>query len=234
MAKKIDGYDGEGSYLRVVMKVLKNYGVCLEETFPSDTSLSKEDFKNWQLIPEPAYVEASKYKIKTYASVRTDWEEIKQAIYQNKIVLGGMTGSRNGWSQLPIRPPKESEPLFGHAIAYYKFDKNRIYFINSWTKSWGENGIGYFEKDMLPFLHSTWTSVDIVDKDMEKLKIVGDKSSGKQYLKGEDGKLRWIFNTILLEELHNTGIVDKNEVHWVDSVSGEGEIVDPWAVIKTK
>lgn len=234
MCKKIDGYSGGGTYTRVAMKILKNYGACLEKGFPSNTSLSKDEFKNWELIPEPAYIEAKKYKIKTYATVDKDWESLKQAIYQNKIVLGGQTGSRNGWSQLPLRPPQEGEKLFGHAIAYYGYDKNYIYFINSWSQNYGENGIGYFGRDMLPYLHSTWTAVDIINNNnMDKLQIIGDKSSGKQFLKGEDGKLRHIFNEIILEDLNNAGIIDKNNIEWVDSIGGY-EIVEPWAVIRNQ
>jgi len=161
LCKRYDGYSGQGTYLRQAMKILQKFGACKESSFPSDTSLSYEEFINWDLITPEIYQEAEKYKIKTYASVPADWEQIKQSIYQNKTVLGGQSGTKEGWSQLPIEPPKEGEKLFGHAIAYFGYDDNYIYFINSWDKGWGNNGIGCFGKNMLPFLFNTWTSVDL-------------------------------------------------------------------------
>lgn len=161
LCKKIDDWSGKGTYLRIAMKVLQKWGVCLEDLFKSDYSLPYDKFKDWKEIPDEAIKQAERYKIKTYARVDNNWEALKQAIYQNGVVLSGATGSREGWSQLPIRPPKDDENTWGHAIALTGYDKDYIYFVNSWSSSWGSNGIGYFGKDYLPLLHSTWTSVDI-------------------------------------------------------------------------
>jgi len=164
LCKKIDGLNEDGTFLRAVMKVLYKYGAILEKDFPSDTSLSKDEFKDWTKIPREAYDMAEQLKIGGYAKVRPDWEELKQAIFQNEIVLGGMIGTRKGWSHLPLLPPKEKDKMFGHAIAYFGFDKHYIYFINSWSERWGDKGIGYFGKDMLPYLFNSWTAVDIRKK----------------------------------------------------------------------
>ena len=68
---------------------------------------------------------------------------------------------------------------------------------------------------------------------MAILSIVGDRGSGKQYVKGTDNKLRWIFNVALLEDLNSAGVLDKNSVSWQDNIDGL-EISDPWAIIKNK
>jgi len=65
-------------------------------------------------------------------------------------------------------------------------------------------------------------------KDM--LKIIGDKSNNKQYVLGVDGKLRWIFNQYILQDLHDAGVINKLEVEWVDDVN-KYDIINPWASI---
>jgi len=88
---------------------------------------------------------------------------------------------------------------------------------------------GYFEKlfpnngyngyiDPLPYLIS-----------MKQL--IGVKSTGRQYLLGNDGIYRWIFNETLLNELHNAGVINKAKIKWVDAID-DTLIGDPWAVIK--
>lgn len=227
LCKKIDGYIGGGTYLRIAMKVLQKWGVSTEKTFKSDYSLSLDKFKDWNEIPDEAFNEAVGYKIQSYAKVAATWEAIKQAIYQNGVVLSGATGSRNGWSQLPIRPPEDGESTFGHAIALIGYDKDYIYFVNSWGSNWGEEGIGYFGKDYLPLLHSTWTSVDIPNM----LQLLGDKQTKKQYVLGQDNKLRWIFNESILNSLNSMGVINKDSVVWKDNLDNY-EIADTIAVIK--
>ena len=51
------------------------------------------------------------------------------------------------------------------------------------------------------------------------LKIIGDKSTNKQYLIGIDGKGTWIYNLAILEWFHKKGIIDKNQVEWKDKIS---------------
>jgi len=225
LCKKYDDYDGKGTYPRVAMKMLKKYGVCQDSLFPYDQDY--QTYINTSLISNEAYLDATKFRIKMYAKVAPDFGEIKQAIYKNKVVLGGGTGSNEGWSQLPIKPPKDGEKKWGHAIAFYGYDKDYIYFINSWGKNWGENGIGYFGRDYVPYLHSTWTSVDALDM----LPIIGDKKTKKQYVLGQDNKLRHIFNETLLEELNKAGVINKDTVHWKRNLK-DYEIMEPWAVIK--
>ena len=61
-------------------------------------------------------------------------------------------------------------------------------------------------------------------------KIILHKTTNRQYLVGDDNKLRWIFNETILKDLHNAGIINKNEVQEVDSLD-EYEIVNPMASI---
>jgi len=88
---------------------------------------------------------------------------------------------------------------------------------NYYNKLFPDNGYnGYI--DPLPFI-----------KNMKK--IIGDKSTGRQYLVGNDGLYRWIYNEVLLNELHNAGIADKTNVEWKDTIDVH-LITNTWAVIK--
>ena len=60
--------------------------------------------------------------------------------------------------------------------------------------------------------------------------IIGDEKTKRQYLLGDDGLYRWIYNVTLLNELHDAGIVDKHEVSWIEIDATK--IVNTWAVIK--
>jgi len=227
LCKKEDGWEGDGTYLRTAMKVQQKYGVILEKDFPSNVNLNKEEFKDWRLITEDMLKRAYPHRIKTYARVDLDWEEIKQAIYQNGIVLGGVKLSREGWHNPPcgyVRPPKVGEKVMGHAIALFsyfkvykddlelvkqrkitmkqafkKWENNKkrveeieiIGHIGSWSKNWGDHGIGYFSKEYLPYMFNPWTAVDIpteIAKKMFKLlRVKGEKDvwaikEGKRYL----------------------------------------------------
>jgi len=62
------------------------------------------------------------------------------------------------------------------------------------------------------------------------MKIIGDKRDNKQYAQGGDGKLHWLYSTTVLEVLHNSGVVNKNEVEWRDNLEGI-EIGETLAVI---
>ncbi len=69
------------------------------------------------------------------------------------------------------------------------------------------------------------------------LPIIGTKNDKKQYILGEDGIYRWIYgitgkDSKVLIALHNAGIVDKNNVQWVDSID-ESKIGESIALIIT-
>lgn len=185
--KKIEGNENKGAYLRSTMKVLQKWGVCTEENFESDYSLSHEDFIDWTKIPDKAYKEAEKYRIKAYANVYIQGEIqlgnierafdlIKDAIFQNKETLLGATGTHPGWSVDPIRPPKSGERKWGHAFIGIGYEPDYVYCQNSWGSDYGVEykgikGMFRFGRNYLNWLHNNlWTSVDISNNTMNLLK----------------------------------------------------------------
>jgi hypothetical protein len=160
-AKCVDGYEGEGTYPRIVSKGLKDVGIPTNETCLNDTTLAHETFvydRKESNIPFLANGEAYAGKIDGYAFVPKDKESIKQAIFNKSgLILLARLG-KEWWSDkngkrsfdkdkiLPIRAPKEV--ISGHEVYVYGYheivDDLEIHFINSWTSDWGAEGTGYF------------------------------------------------------------------------------------------
>jgi len=161
--KKIDGIpDFPGTYLRAVLKVLQKKGA--------------------KPIGEPE-LEAEKYRIGGYAQVSPlTFEELKKMIFLYGVVLVGFTGSNEGWQTALIRPPKEGEKTWGHAIflrSYLEF----IDFQNSWKEIWGDKGIGHFDQNYLPF--EAWVPLVDFPTNAQLLEIASGYVA-KEFLKPEE------------------------------------------------
>ncbi len=181
LCKKTDGLpEEEGTFYRQALKIAKSTGCCDNVQFPNDIDLDKEEYKRWDLISQEAYDVAQIRIIKAYASVNDlSFNGIKQAIFQNKVVLLGMKLGNEWWTApdgeisweekdiLPLRTPKQI--ISGHAILAYGYDENYIYFRNSFGKDWGREGEGFFSKDYLPYIQEGWTFVDLPDVVIQNL-----------------------------------------------------------------
>ena len=182
LSKRDDGIPNEeGTYYRQALKELKDYGVCSDPYFANDVSLSKEEYKDWTKIPQSAYEEGEPRKIASYVALDTiTMNSLKQAIYQNKIVLLGMYVGESFWTDkygnvswkasdlFPLRSP---EPIVsGHAVVAIGYDKDNIYFKNSFGPTWGNNGVGHFNSSYLPYVYEAWTVMDLPDEVIKQLK----------------------------------------------------------------
>jgi hypothetical protein len=149
------------------MQVLQKYGVCTDALFPNDTTLSEQDYADWTKIPPQAYVDALSRRIGAYARVSpTDFQTIKNAIYQNKLVLVlAQIGNEwwtdaqgnNTWnpsSLFPLRTP--TNIVSGHFVDNYAYNPQFIYFRNSWSANWGVGGNGYYGANYAPQIQEVW------------------------------------------------------------------------------
>jgi hypothetical protein len=93
----------------------------------------------------------TKFKIGGYIKIPCDFDSLKRGIYEFGVLLAGFRGSDEGWKSAYIKPPKSNEQIWGHAVSLISFNKDYIKFQNSWSKQWGENGYGYFDRNYLPF-----------------------------------------------------------------------------------
>ena len=215
-----------GAYLRDGAKVIVNSGVCEEKLISSylaDGSPPNEEFMRQRPSPLPAGYEENRktYKSLKYVSLLVsdpmtdaDWENARQIIWQ----YGGFTSGYSGHCM--------------YAVGYGLVDgKRSIKFINSY----GENNDRDYIQGEPNRLYDITFLVDLPNppSKINMLKIIGDRGSGRQYVKGIDNKLCWIFNEALLNDLGSAGVIDKFTVDWQDNLDGM-EISDPWAIIKTK
>ena len=206
--KKIDNYSGQGTYVQTALKVLQDMGVCYEYQFPNDGIIS--DHAKYIDLSEANYdasETASHAKIKSYAFVSPlTWDGIKQAIYNNKTIVLAMAGSNDGWRQQPILPP--NPVAWYHAVVAYGFDENFIYFRNSWSQYWGDNGNGKFGQDYLPFISVAATAVDVPDSLLDPLKVLKwIIKDGEQFVVGKDSKKYHIYNLATLTALRALGVI---------------------------
>lgn len=130
--KKIDGFPPEvGTDIRSIMKTLLNKGVCDYDLLPNNYNLGLYDYSH-ATITQQMYDNAKAKGISAYAF--NDFptiQELKQAIYQNKVVLAliwmdiGFFGTKN---------PTFTLSKYGHFIVFYGYDNARFFFLDSTEK----------------------------------------------------------------------------------------------------
>ncbi len=181
LAKKDDGLPyQDGTYYRVGLKEAKNYGVAEDLYFPNDTSLDRDSYNDVSQITSDAYDNAESKKIRSYVQLDDlSFDGIKQAIYQNKVVLLALQVDENmytdrfgnvTWHEQDILPLRTPINKGGHAVVAIGYDLNYIYWKNSWGDTWGKEGTGYFGKNYIPYIKEGWTTIDLPDDVIEKLK----------------------------------------------------------------
>lgn len=160
-AKKIDGRPNEdGTYLRAILKVLSNTGVCEEQYQPYEGIYPPKN------LPASGFVEnAAKYKIKSYALVSPDKLSIQTAISQVGPLLAGIMVDDNFETvdSSGIVPMPEKQTDQGHAIVLIGYNKLGIIVKNSWSYLWGDKGYCYIPWDVWEAISTgeVWSIVDI-------------------------------------------------------------------------
>ena len=239
---------GGGAYIRNGFSLVVKRGVCSENmaaSYECFETKNKDGFCSVCNPPSekfmrkvPVYVEedALKAKAERYAVIKhnNDIDTVADIISRSQGAVTGVNLTREGWKSHPfVRPPQSGEKIYGHAIllcaAKMIKGKKTIIFLNSYGKNWGNLGYGYLDEDY--FKSGDVFNIRIFYYNKKTMKIIGHKKTKKQYLLGEDNVIRWIFNTTLLEQLHSAGIVNKNEIEWVDNIS-DYIMGDTWAIIK--
>lgn len=168
----IDNNTQEGSSLRSALKAAYNYGVALESTVPTDTTVSHADFIKEYEWPQSVWDEALKYRIDGYVSVKIDRDAIAKAIYEcggiyARVEVGKEwytnTNGYGSWLSkdiLPLRRP--ITPISGHAIVPFAYDNSNTKFDitlrNSWSTGWANQGNGdLLLEDYSPDFTEAWT-----------------------------------------------------------------------------
>ena len=153
--KQEDGIpEQEGTYLRVALKVMQKDGIAPEKVLP----YSRLPQDACLLFPEvtAAHITAAQdYRIKAYARLYTVGE-MKQALAAGKLIMAGVLVTDSFLSPVDgVVPLPWGKVLGGHAIVFCGYDdaKKAFRMVNSWGKSWGEEGFGW-----LPYAFCEWES----------------------------------------------------------------------------
>ena len=187
MCKQLDGYpDIEGTFLRVLMKVLTKHGTPPETSFLYHT--------NWDKPPNPtktAHSLARQNRIKTYAKVQTE-QELKQALIEQgpipiaMLLTSGFFEAKDG-----IVPAEASGNILGgHAMTLIGYDDEaRLYeVINSWgNASCAKNGHNFIPYELMhkpsiaadfpaPVLMEAYSCVDMIEMKLPRTVHIADRS----------------------------------------------------------
>lgn len=200
VAKARDGYPGEGTYPRLVAKIVKDHGCATEDTVPNVSTLTHEQYvynRNEKNIPSASFDDATKHKISGYAFADVkNAESLKRAIYTYHGAMLLMRIGREWWTAedgksswaakdiVPIRPPKNV--VGGHEVFVYGYetekDTGRVKFFirNSWSAAWAINGDNWFYHDeWVNRLDEAITFVDIPNKMLELIDELPDADNFK-------------------------------------------------------
>lgn len=231
--------DGGGAYIVDGMKLAVNRGVLREATAPSYDNGKPPSEAYMRIKIEGNEEEAKIYSSKSYATTKKqNIDFIAQMIRDNNGLVSGFVGTNEGWKTADIRPPKQGETGWQHAVylgkARIRNGKKMIGLLNSWGEEAGEKGWQWFSEDYLPQMFDLWTLMDNINQpNLNIMRLVGDKKTGKQFAVGSDKVAHWIFNVAALEQYHAAGIIDKNKIEWEDNVEERYIRGDVWAVIRS-
>ena len=140
-----------GASLSTGARELVKRGVNIEVDVPSydqnGSPLKESEFRSVNRTDE-LKERALKFKGQSYYTVRPDIELMAMAISMGHGFVFGARGNNKGWKTGDVKFFADS---WGHAIygiGYgIKNGKKGIYFVNSWGKNWGDNGIGFMDED---------------------------------------------------------------------------------------
>lgn len=158
--------DSEGMYGRDVMIILSKLGSCSEETYPYYTLELPQD------ISKSVKEEAMKYKIKSYAQIKTI-EGLKKALYINGpcyISFPVYNHSDTMW-----KPKNGEKRQGGHAMTIVGYNEEGFIIRNSWGPYWSNNGYCTYTYSDWGSHWEIWTTID--DKSYIKPNIEPDVPS---------------------------------------------------------
>jgi len=165
LCKKFDGDPfEEGTYPRMAMKILLNYGVCPEAFWPY--------FPHQKDNPKKGAEDKAKiYKIKAYARLSAAGE-MKRSLLVNGPFLAGVDVFSSWFNKkvqkdgcIPM-PGKKDEFMGGHAVCIVGFNDARedFKFKNSWGLKWADKGYGYLPYEYLQqYCRDAWSGTDFIE-----------------------------------------------------------------------
>lgn len=172
LCKARDGLKAEGTYPRVLAKVLTDIGAPTTKHVKEDFTLRESALID---VPETKELLADAYPFRVdtnYAWVAEDVESLKQAIYQNKVILASLlVGDDKSDGRMTAVNPRGRHYILLFGFETRSNGDTKFLFLNSWGKDWGKNGEGYFYfSDMVGKIYDVLAFVDIPNEILQEAK----------------------------------------------------------------
>lgn len=161
MARKNDRWPGEtyeGSSIRGAIKGWRNMGVCSEEFWPYRTRGGLEH------LTVEAAKDARKNTIGSYYRLMPEIADFHNAMNEAGVIIASAR-VHNGWKKpgedgkiaFDSTSIKEADYIGAHAFVIVGYDKQGFIIQNSWGKSWGKKGLGYWRyEDWIENIMDAW------------------------------------------------------------------------------
>jgi hypothetical protein len=178
LAKQLDGRpDEEGTQPRIGAKITTDNGCALDKDLPNDTFLTHRQYISIGLS-EALKASSKPFKTKGYAFIPITQNDLKQAIFQNKVITLTI-----GCGEITTKEIKKGNASGYHYICVYGYETigtdTIFYYRNSWGDNWGNKGDGKFSfKDFNGFIFDAIAYVDLPNNFIEEAK------AGYRYFKG--------------------------------------------------
>jgi len=141
--------DGSGMYLRDVMKILHERGICNEDEF-----LYGNHGKPCPFVEE----NAKNHKIKAYASIKSI-EGLKKALVQNGPCIIAFPVYNKGM-RMWLPTEKGQTRRGGHAMTVIGYNTKGFIIRNSWSTHWGDQGYCTYPYADWGSHWEIWTTID--------------------------------------------------------------------------
>mgnify|MGYP002777181507 CR=1 FL=1 len=152
-ARDLDGdtSQDEGTYLKSCVKVLRQYGACLERTWAFDIERIYDE------PGEEAYEEAANFLIEDAYRLKVDLDAMRSCLAEGYPFSFGLQlfssfqkAGANGL--VPMPDPDREQHDGGHAMLCVGYsDADKVFIVrNSWGEEWGDRGYCY-----IPYAYMT-------------------------------------------------------------------------------
>lgn len=173
LCKARDGYPGEGTYPRVLAKVLTEIGGPTVKVIKDDPSIPEPEYSRIKETDE-LLADAYPFRVDTnYAWVPTDVESLKQAVYQNKVILASLdVGKDYSDGRMTAENSRGRHYILIYGFEVKSNGDTKFLFLNSWSEDWGKDGTGYILfSEMAGHIYDVLAFLDIPNAVLEQAKV---------------------------------------------------------------
>lgn len=158
-------HKGKGMIIRDALKTLKEYGTVTKESFPYNIEMPEAEIK-FKLYAKGLYEEGTVSRISSYYKVKTE-NDVKTALRNKYPVVIGIKWYSDMKVVSGILTTTKKIYKGGHCMLLYGWNEKGWKVLNSWGKSFGNNGTCIIPYSME--IKEAWAVVDNI-KDGVKIK----------------------------------------------------------------